>query len=75
MKTWIIILSIVFIILKLVKNFLANYIRNDKMERIKYQYTDGASPLGMAHGIISSLSSLILSADVILLIIFLLDKI
>ena len=75
MKTWIIILSIIFIILTLVKNFLANYIRNDKMERIKYQYTDGATNLGVAHGFVSLLSNIVLSADVILLIILLLDKI
>ena len=52
MKTWIIVLAIVFVVLELVKMFLANYIRNDKTERIKYYFYNGVTTLGVIHGIV-----------------------
>lgn len=33
MKTWIIILTIVYVVCKLIQTLLANYIKNDKTER------------------------------------------
>lgn len=73
MKTWIIVLAIVFVVLKLVQQFLANYIRNDRKERIKYYYLDGATTLGVIHGIVSLLSALVGCTDLILLFIYLLN--
>ena len=57
MKTWIIVLAIVFVVLELVKRCLANYIRNDKTERIKYYIYDGVTTLGVIHGIVFLLCS------------------
>lgn len=45
MKTWIIVLAIVFVVLELVKRGLANYIRNDKTERVRYYFLNGATTL------------------------------
>lgn len=74
MKTWIIILTIVYVVCKLIQTFLANYIKNDKTERIKYYYTEGRSFLGCIHGIFYLLGSLALTADVILIFILLIGK-
>lgn len=74
MKTWIIILTIVYVVCKLIQTLLANYIKNDKTERIKYYYTEGGTRLGCVHGIFYLLGSLALAADVILIIILLIGK-
>lgn len=74
MKIWIIILSIVFILLFVVRTFLANYIMNDKTERVKYYFLDGATPLGTWHGIIYILEKLVGFADIILIIITVVEK-
>lgn len=74
MKTWIIILTIVYVVCKLIQTLLANYIKNDKTERIKYYYTEGRSFLVCIHGIFYLLGSLALTADVILIFILLIDK-
>jgi Na+(H+)/acetate symporter ActP len=74
MKTWIIILTIVYVVLKIVQTLLANYIRNDRTERIKYYYTEGGTLLGFVHGLVYLLSLLALSAAVILVIILLIGK-
>jgi len=74
MKTWIIILTIVYVVCKLIQTLLANYIRNDKTERIKYYYTEGGTPLGCFHGLFYLLSLLALTADVVLVVIFLIGK-
>ena len=42
MKTWIIILVAVYLVLKLAEICVANYIRNDSLERLKYKFRDGA---------------------------------
>ena len=73
MKTWIIVLAIVFVVLELVKMFLANYIRNDKTERIKYYFYNGVTTLGVIHGIVSLLCVLVGCTDLILLFIYLLN--
>ena len=73
MKTWIIVLAIIFVVLELVKMFLANYIRNDKTERAKYYFYDGATTLGMVHGIVFLLCVLVGCTDLILLFIYLLN--
>ena len=75
MKTWIIVLAIVFVVLELVKRCLANYIRNDKTERIKYYIHDGVTTLGMIYGIVSLLCALAGCTDFILLFIYLLNLI
>ena len=74
MKTWIIILTIVYVVCKLIQTLLTNYIKNDKTERIKYYYTEGRSFLVCIHGIFYLLGSLALTADVILIFILLIDK-
>ena len=74
MKTLIIILTIVYVVCKLIQTLLANYIKNDKTERIKYYYTEGRSFLVCIHGIFYLLGSLALTADVILIFILLIDK-
>jgi hypothetical protein len=74
MKTWIIILTIVYVVCKLIQTLLANYIRNDKTERIKYYFTEGGTPLGCVHGLFYLISSLALTADVVLVVILLIDK-
>ena len=73
MKTWIIVLAIVFVVLKLVQQFLANYIRNDRTESVKYYFLDGATTLGVIHGIVSLFCTLVGCADLILLFIYLLN--
>ena len=75
MKTWIIVLAIVFIVLELVKRGLANYIRNDKTERVRYYFLNGATTLGVIHGIVSLLCKLVGCTDFILLFIYLLNLI
>ena len=75
MKAWIIVLTIVFVVLELVKRGLANYIRNDKTERIKYYVYDGATTLGVIYGIVSLLCALVGCTDFILLFIYLLNLI
>ena len=74
MKTWIIVLTIVFIILWFAKTCIANYIRNDKTERLKYHFLDGASTLGIWHGMIYLLASLVGLTDLVLIIIVLVGK-
>ena len=74
MKIWIIVLTIVFILLWITRTFIANYIRNDKTEMLKYHYLDGASTLGIWHGVIYILDMLVGVADLILIIITLADK-
>ena len=73
MKTWIIVLAIVFVVLELVKMFLANYIRNDKTERAKYYFLNGATTLGVIYGIVSLLCTLVGCTDLILLFSYLLN--
>ena len=73
MKTWIIVLSIIFVVLELVKRCLVNYIRNDKAERIKYYIHDGVTTLGVIYGIISLLCVLVGCTDLILLLSYLLN--
>ena len=75
MKTWIIVLAIVFVVLELVKRCLANYIKNDKTERIKYYFLNGATTLGVIHGIVSLLCVLVSCTDFILLFIYLMNLI
>lgn len=74
MKTWIIILTIVYVVCKLIQTLLANYIKNDKTERIKYYYTEGRSFLGCIHGIFYLLGFFALTADLILIFILLIGK-
>ena len=75
MKTWIIVLAIVFVVLELIKRCIANYIRNDKTERIKYYFLNGATTLGVIHGIVSLLCVLVSCTDFILLFIYLMNLI
>jgi len=74
MKIWIIVLSIIFVVSKLVQIFLENYIRNDKIERLKYYYSEGTSNLGLIYSLIYLFSTLVLSVDFILIIILLIGK-
>ena len=73
MKAWIIVLTIVFVVLELVKRGRANYIRNDKTERVRYYFLNGATTLGLIHGIVSFLCVLVSCTDFILLFIYLLN--
>ena len=75
MKTWIIVLTIVFVVVELVKRGLANYIRNDKTERVRYYFLNGATTLGLIHGIVSFLCVLVSCTDFILLFIYLMNLI
>ena len=72
MKTWIIILVVVYLVLKFAQTFVANYIRNDETERLKYYIRDGASTLGAIHGILWVLSVLDLIAAATLILIYIL---
>lgn len=74
MKTWIIVLTIVFAVLKIAEMLVRNYITNDNMERVKYYFSQGASTLGCVHGLLYLLSVLVGAADIILVIILLIDK-
>ena len=74
MKTWIIALTIVFAVLKIAGMLVRNYITNDGMERAKYYFTQGASTLGCVYGLLNLLSVLAGTADIILVIILLIDK-
>lgn len=74
MKTWIIVLVIIFVILWLAKTALGNYIKNDKTESLKYYYSQGTSKLGIWYGLMALVTTLVGAADVILLFIFLINK-
>lgn len=75
MKTWIIILTIVYVVCKLIQTLLANYIKNDKTERVRYYFLNGATTLGVIHGIVSLLCKLVGCTDLILLLSYLLNLI
>ena len=72
MKTWIIILVVVYLVLKFAQTFVANYIRNDETERLKYYFRDGATTLGAIHGILWVLNVLDLIAAATLILIYIL---
>ena len=74
MKVWIIVLSIIYIFLFIVEKGIANYIRNDSEESFKYKLLHCASPLGIWHGCIAALATLVGFADLILIIITVVDK-
>lgn len=74
MKTWIIVLAIVFVVLKLIETMIKNYIKNDSEERIKYYFSNGTSKLGIWYGLMALVTTLVGAADVILLFIFLINK-
>ena len=73
MKTWIIILLIAWIVFRFIMGGIKNYIQNDKTERVKYYFTDGATTLGLWYGIFALLYKLTFWADVILVIIYVLN--
>lgn len=72
MKTWIIILFSLYLVFDLVQICISNYIKNDKMERLKYQFRDGMTTLGVWHGIFWILSALDLCILAVLILIYLL---
>lgn len=72
MKTWIIILVAVYLVLKLAQICVANYIRNDKTERLKYHFLDGATTLGIVHGLLWLLGVVDLIAAAVLILIYIL---
>jgi hypothetical protein len=74
MKIWIIALTIVFIILKITEKCIANYIRNDKEESMKYYFTGGVTKLGIIYGFVSIIGTLVGASDIVLFIILLLNK-
>ena len=63
-------MAIVFAIFKLIQGGLANYIRNDKDEKVKYYIMQGSTTLGLLHGLFSVLSTLVGVAEAILLLIY-----
>ena len=72
MKTWIIILVIVYLVLKFAQVCVANYIRNDKMESFKYYFRNGETTLGAVHGMLWVLGVLDLIATAALILIYIL---
>lgn len=74
MKIWIIVLSIVFILLRIVTTFIANYIKNDSLERTMYKVLDGASTLGIWYGFLYLLGTLVGFADIVLILIAVVEK-
>ena len=72
MKTWIIILIVIYLVLKLAQICIANYIRNDKTERLKYYFRDGVTVLGMVHGLLWLLGALDLIIASVLILIYIL---
>lgn len=74
MKLWIIICVIAFVVLRIIAVCLANYIKNDKTERMKYILNDGETTLGLWQGLCAFLSTLTGAAVVILFIILVLEK-
>ena len=75
MKTWIIVLTILFVVLKLIQTMIKNYIKNDREESIKYYFTQGTSEMGILYGIFWLLTVLVGSTDAILIFIYLINKI
>jgi len=73
MKTWIIVLAIVFVVLKFIQTGLKNYIKNDREESIKYYFSQGTSKLGIIHGLFWLLSTLVGCTDAILLFIYIIN--
>ena len=74
MKTWIIILTVAWVVFWVVAKGMENYIRNDHTERIRYYFMDCASNLGLWHGIVYTLYKLTLWADIILVFIYIFNK-
>lgn len=72
MKTWIIILVVVYLVLKFAQVCVANYIRNDKTESLKYYFHNGETTLGAVHGILWVLGVLDLIAAATLILIYIL---
>ncbi len=72
MKTWIIILVVVYLVLKFAQICVANYIRNDKTESLKYYFHNGETTLGAVHGILWVLGVLDLIAAATLILIYIL---
>ena len=72
MKTWIIVLSILFVVFKIATTCIGNYIRNDKLEMMKYKALNGATNIGIAYALCYLFSILSFGADCILLIIYIL---
>jgi len=70
MKTWIIVLVVVYMVIKLAQICVENYIRNDKLERLKYHFRDGATTLGAVHGLLWLLGVIDLIAAATLIIIY-----
>ena len=75
MKIWIIVLTIAFILLRIVTTGIANYIKNDPLEKLEYKVLDGASTLGIWHGFLYLLGTLVGFADAILVLITLVNKV
>lgn len=73
MKAWIIALTIAFVVFGLVANGIKNYIRNDAHARLDYYFNNGATKLGAWYALFHILWIIALSADGILLLIFLLN--
>ncbi len=74
MKIWIIILSIAYILLLIISKGIANYISNDKEEALKYKILNGTSNLGILYGCVTLLSTLVGFADLVLIIIVVVEK-
>jgi len=70
MKTWIIILAILFVVFKLIAKGTENYIRNDSFARAMYKMSQGTSTPGIIYSIFSILSVLAFCTDCILLLIY-----
>ena len=74
MKTWIIILTILYFALKFSCRSMSNYIKNNSEERIRYIILGGSTSLGCCYSILSIIKSLVLYVDAVLMIIFLINK-
>lgn len=72
MKTWIIILVVVYMVLKFAQICVANYIKNDKTERLKYYFRDGVTTLGAVYGLLWLFSIIDLIAAAVLILIYIL---
>ena len=74
MKTWIIILTAAYFVLRIIRILSANYINNNKDEAIKFYIDKTSSVPGIICGMAYLLGMFTLTADVILVIIFLMGK-
>lgn len=72
MKTWIIILVVIYAVLKFVQNSLEHLFQTDEKEQVKYLLNHGVTNLSVMSGIVRILRFIDLIAVIILVLLYIL---